>query len=174
MTNEKLDTLVRSGQVTMMSVRALDLSVDEMLHELSGMIDAKGATRIVLDSLSGFELATAPEYREDFREALYRLVTVLAAKGVTVLMTCEMEDRYQELRFSPYGSSVLVDAVIMQRYVESQSELRTVISVIKVRGRKHSREIRSFEISEGAQIRIGEGPVPFDGVLLGSLQARHA
>jgi circadian clock protein KaiC len=171
--NEKLDTIVRSGQVAMMSVHALDLSVDEMLHELSNMIDAIGATRVVLDSLSGFELAMAPEYREDFRESLYRMATVLGAKGVTVLMTSEMEDRYQELRFNPYGSAVLADAVIMQRYVESQSELRTVISVIKVRGRRHSRQIRTFEIGEDGKITIGDGPAPFDGVLLGSPQARH-
>jgi circadian clock protein KaiC len=174
MMNLKLDALVRAGQVAMMSVRALDLSVDEMLHELSGMIDATGATRVVLDSLSGFELAMAPEYREDFRESLYRMATVLGAKGVTVLMTSEMEDRYQELRFSPYGNAVLVDAVIMQRYVESQSELSTVISVIKVRGRKHSRQIRTFEITDDGEVRIGQGPAPFDGVLLGSPHARHS
>ena len=170
--NEKLDTLVRSGQVAMMSVRALDLSVDEMLHELVGLIDTMGATRIVLDSLSGFELAMAPDYREDFRESLYRLATVLGAKGVTVMMTSEMEDRFQELRFSPYGSAVLVDAVIMQRYVEAQSELCTVISVIKVRGCKHSRQIRTFEIDHEGKILIGEGPAPFEGMLLGNPPTR--
>jgi circadian clock protein KaiC len=174
MRNEKLDTIVRSGQVAMMSMRALDLSVDEMLHELSGMIDATGATRVVLDSLSGFKLAMASEYREDFRESLYRMAMVLGAKGVTILMTSEIEDRYQELRFSRYGGSVLADAVIMQRYVESQSELHTVISVIKVRGRKHSRQIRTFEIGDDATITIGDGPAPFDGVLLGSPQAKRS
>lgn len=171
--NERLDRLVRAGEVRMMSVRALDLSVDEMLHELVCMIDAAGAKRVVLDSLSGFELALAPEDREDFREALYRMATVLGAKGVTVMMTSEMEDRYQELRFSPYGSAVLVDAVIMQRYIESQSELRTVISVIKVRGCKHSRQIRTFEIDDAGTILIGDGPAPFDGVLLGNVQSRQ-
>ena len=133
-----------------------------------------GATRVVLDSLSGFELAMAPEYREDFRESLYRMATVLGAKGVTVMMTSELEDRYQELRFSPYGSAVLVDAVVMQRYVESQSELRTVISVIKVRGCKHSRQIRTFEIDEHGKILIGDGPAPFNGALLGNPQARDS
>jgi circadian clock protein KaiC len=172
MMNTKLDALIRSGQVGMMSVRALDLSVDEMLHELIMMIDSMGATRVVLDSLSGFELAMAPEYREDFRESLYRMVTVLGAKGVTVFMTTELEDRFQELRFSPYGSAVLVDAVIMQRYVESQSEMNTVISVVKVRGSKHSRQIRSFDIDDDGTIRIGNGPSPFNGVLLGNPQTR--
>jgi len=173
MMNVRLDALVRAGQVAMMSVRALDLSVDEMLHELITLIDKTGATRVVLDSLSGFELAMAPEYREDFRESLYRMATVLGAKGVTVVMTSEMENRFQELRFSPYGSAVLVDAVIMQRYVESQSEMCTVISVIKVRGSKHSRQIRTFQIDDEGNIVIGGGPAPFDGVFLGNPQPRE-
>lgn len=164
--NTRLDDMVRSGKVGLMSMRALDLSVDEMLHELVAMIDTLGATRVVLDSLSGFELAMAPEYREDFRESLYRMTTVLGAKGVTVVMTSELEDRYQELRFSPYGSAMLADAVIMQRYVESQSELRTVISVVKVRGAKHSRQIRSFDITDQG-IVIGAAPAPYEDVLRG-------
>ncbi|MFC4930303.1 RAD55 family ATPase [Massilia sp. GCM10023247] len=171
MMNDKLDTMVRSGQVGLMSVRALDLSVDEMLYELVTMIDALGAKRVVLDSLSGFELAMAPEYREDFRESLYRMTTVLCAKGVTMLMTSELEDRYQELRFSPYGSAVLADAVVMQRYVESQSELRTVISVVKVRGSKHSRQIRTFDITDEG-IVIGTVPAPYEDVLLGGPRGR--
>ena len=53
-----------------------------------------GATRVVIDSLSGFEVALAPSYREDFRESLYRLVGALTATGVTVLMTAEVIDPY--------------------------------------------------------------------------------
>ncbi|UVW28112.1 ATPase domain-containing protein [Massilia sp. H6] len=166
MMNQKLDQLVRTGSVGLQSVRALDLSTDEMLHELVTLIDRMGATRVVLDSLSGFEMALAPEDREDFRDSLYRMTTVLGSKGVTILMTSELEDHYQELRFSPYGSGVLVDVVIMQRYIESQCEMHTLISVIKVRGSKHSRQIRRFEITDDG-IVIGEGAAPYDGVLLG-------
>jgi len=173
MMNQKLDQMVRSGMVGMKSVRALDLSVDEMLHDLLAMIESMGATRVVLDSLSGFEMALAPENREDFRDALYRMSTVLGARGVTVLMTSELEDRYEELRFSPYGSGVLVDVIIMQRYVESQCEMHTLISVIKVRGSKHSRQLRRFEITDDG-IVVGDKPAPFDGVLRGMPRLREA
>lgn len=168
--NLKLDSLVRTGQVGMLSMRSLDLSIDETLHELIGMIDRLGATRVVLDSLSGFEMALAPEYREDFRESLYRMSTVLGAKGVTVLMTSELEDRFQELRFSPYDNAVLVDGVIMQRYIETQAELRTVISVVKLRGSRHSRQIRQFEIVDG-EIQVSASAAPFEGILQGEARA---
>jgi circadian clock protein KaiC len=164
MLNNKLDLLVQSGQVTLLNMRTLDLSVDETLHELEAMIDRTGASRVVLDSLSGFELALAPEFREDFRESLYRMTTVLSEKGVTLLMTSELEDRINELRFSPQGSAFLVDAIIMQRYVEADAELHTVISVVKVRGSHHSRQLREFHITDDG-IHIDAGPAPFRNML---------
>ena len=73
---------------------------------------------MVIDSLSGFELALAPAFREDFRESLYRLVGALTGLGVTVMMTLEIEDAYTELRLGPRENSFLTDAIILQRYVE--------------------------------------------------------
>ena len=171
--NPKLKAMVDANQVGMVTVRALDVSIDEILYELMNEIDARKATRLVLDSLTGFEMALSPEYRDDFRESLYRMATVLNAKGVTVVMTSELEDRYDELRFSPYGSAILVDAVIMQRFVEWESELHTVISVIKVRGSRHSRQIRVFEVTDEG-VRISATPAPFAGVLTGCTQVRNA
>lgn len=169
--NAQLSDLAASGYVCVASIRTLDVSIDEMLHTLVGSIERTGATRVVLDSISGFEMALAPGAREDFREALYRMVTVLAAKGVTLLLTNEMEDRFDELRFSPYGSVVLSDAVIMLRYVECEAEMRTVISVVKIRGSKHSRQIRTFDITDEGVV-IGDGPAPYDGILLGNARTR--
>jgi len=59
-------------------------SIDEIVQHLIDLIHQMKATRVVIDSLSGFELAVAPTFREDFRESLYRLVTVLSGVGVTV------------------------------------------------------------------------------------------
>jgi circadian clock protein KaiC len=164
MLNNKLDLLVQSGHVALLNMRTLDLSVDETLHELETIIDRTGATRVVLDSLSGFELALAPEFREDFRESLYRMTTVLSEKGVSLLMTSELEDRSNELRFSPQGGAFLVDAIVMQRYVEADAELHTVISVVKVRGSRHSRQLREFRITDDG-IEIDAGPARFRNML---------
>src|SRR5206468_6110897 len=112
---------------------APDLSIDEVVLLLVNEIRRSGARRVVIDSLSGFELALAPTFREDFRESLLRLVSALAGVGVTVLMTSELEDRYTDLRFSPYGTAFLTDAIIVQRYIEVDSRLLRVMAVVKVR-----------------------------------------
>ena len=93
------------GQVGVIDTRSLDLSIDETLHALIDMIKHMKAKRVVIDSLSGFELALAPEFSEDFRGSLYRMITELTGMGMTILMTSELEDRYTDLRFSPFGSA---------------------------------------------------------------------
>ncbi|MES2536803.1 MAG: ATPase domain-containing protein [Pseudomonadota bacterium] len=161
-----LDTSIRTGKLAVLTMQSLDLSTDETLHDLTTMIDQTKAKRVVFDSLSGFELALAPEFREDFRESLYRMIKVLTHKGVTLLMTTELEDRFTEFRFSPYGGAFLADAIVIQRYVEIGGQLKTVIAVVKLRGSQHSRDFRLFEITTDG-IAIGAEPFQYEGLLTG-------
>jgi circadian clock protein KaiC len=164
--NNKLQALVKAGQVGVIDTRSLDLSIDETLHDLIKMINRMQAKRVVIDSLSGFELALAPEFSEDFRGSLYRMIAELTGMGVTILMTSELEDRYTDLRFSPFGSAFLADAIIVQRYVEIVGQFKRVFSVIKVRGSKHSKDIRLFDITNEGVI-IGEILSEYAGIMTG-------
>ena len=161
-----IDDMVRAGCIGLINTRTLDLSIDEIVQHLSNLIRQMKATRVVIDSLSGFELAVAPTFRQDFRESLFRMVAALASLGVTVLMTSELEDRYTDLRFSPYGSAFLTDAIIVQRYIEVESRLQRVMAVVKLRGSDHSNEIRKFEITEHG-IVIGDPVLEYQGLLGG-------
>jgi len=161
-----IDDMVRAGCIGLINTRSLDLSIDEIVQQLITLIQKMKATRVVIDSLSGFELAVAPTFREDFRESLFRMVAVLSGLGVTVLLTSELEDRYTDLRFSPYGSAFLTDAIIVQRYIEVDSRLERVMAVVKVRGSAHSDEIRRFAITD-AGIVIGDPVNDYEGLLGG-------
>ena len=164
--NRVLVDLVESGQVGLVDSRGSDLSIDEVVMLLLSEVRRLKATRLVIDSLTGFELALAPTFRDDFRESLLRLVTVLAGEGVTVLMTSELEDRYTDLRFSPYGAAFLTDAIIVQRYIEVDSRLLRVMAVVKVRASAHSNQLREFSVDEGG-IRIGQMLPDQEGLLGG-------
>lgn len=142
-----LGQMVHDGHVAIVYLRPLDLSVDETLYELRETITRTKAQRVTIDSLSGFEMAVSPGFREDFRESLYRLVGVLTGLGVTVMMTLEIEDGYTELRLGPRENAFLTDAIILQRYVELDGALRRVMTVVKVRGSDHSTDLRFYEVS---------------------------
>jgi len=159
--------LMRQGDVGIIHTRPLDLSIDETLYDLKEAINQFKARRVVIDSLSGFELALAPTFRHDFRESLYRMVAVLTSMGITLMVTAELEDGYTDLRFSPHGTAFLTDVIIMQRYVEIASELQRMIGVVKVRASPHSKELRLFDITGEDEIAIGGKLDGYDGLLVG-------
>ncbi len=158
--------LIHSDRIGVVNTRAPDLSVDEMAGLLLKEIRRLKATRVVIDSLSGFELVLAPTFRDDFRESMARMVSALARTGVTVVMTSELEDRFVDLRFSPYGTAFLTDAIIVQRYVEIDSHLERVMAVVKVRASAHSSQLHRFHIDNDG-IQIGAMMVGHEGLLGG-------
>jgi len=170
--NATLASLIEGGQVGLVDSRAPDLSIDEIVHLLLSEISRLKATRVVIDSLSGFELALAPTFREDFRESLSRMVSALTSVGVSVLLTSELEDRYTDLRFSPYGTAFLTDAIIVQRYIEVQSRLLRIMAVVKVRASAHSNELRLYSIDDNG-LQVGEMLPEQEGLLGGRPTRRN-
>jgi len=162
-----LSELVGTKQLEMLYLRPLDLSVDETMDEIASAVQRVGATRVVIDSLMGFELALAPSFREDFRESLYRMVGSLTKLGITVVMTAELTDSYTELRLSPREISFLADGIILQRYTELRGQVRRLMVVAKMRGFDHSKDLRLYDIGSDG-ITVGEPLVHYEGILTGT------
>ncbi|HET9441499.1 MAG TPA: ATPase domain-containing protein [Longimicrobiales bacterium] len=146
------------GELRLIYLRPLDLSVDEMLSEILEAVRAIGAERVVIDSLSGFEIALAPSFREDFRESLYRLIGALTATGVTVFMTAETAGESSFGWVTTERISFITDDVIIQRAIEVDGELRKVLAVLKMRGSAHSKELHAYEITETGAAVLGRVP----------------
>ena len=149
---------IDAGKLRLIYVRPLDLSVDETFDEVSKAVQEIQASRVVIDSISGFELALAPTFRQDFRESLYRLVNGITGLGVTIVMTVEVIGGEIGLQFTNYGVSFLTDDIIVQRYVEIEGQLRKVLMIVKMRGSWHSRDFRIYDITAdgvaiGARLR---------------------
>ena len=160
-----------ANRLKLLDMRPVDLSIDETMETLALAVDKLGATRVVIDSLSGFELALAPAFREDFREAAYRMIAELVNLGVSVLMTAEVIDSYTELRLAPHGISFLTDGLILQRFVEIDGVMRKILAVTKMRGLEHSHEVRLYDIDETG-IVVRDRPTGYEGILTGAPRAR--
>ena len=159
--------MIAVGRLSVIYLRPLDLSVDEMLSEILAAVRKLGATRVVIDSLSGFEIALAPTFRVDFRESLYRLVGALTRTGVTVLMTAEVVEAFPAGNFTSERVSFVTDDIIVQRYVEIDGHLQKVMAVVKMRGSTHATEFRAYELTaEGAV--LGESLIGFRGIITGT------
>lgn len=158
--------MIEGGRLAVTYLRPLDLSVDEMLAEIQTAVERVGATRVVIDSLSGFEVALAPTYRTDFRESLYRLVGALTATGVTVLMTDEVVDANPGSRFTHERVSFITDDILVQRYVEIDGCLQKVLSVVKMRGSDHATDFRAYQLTSDGAV-MGESLSNYRGITTG-------
>ncbi|MEX0900278.1 MAG: ATPase domain-containing protein [Gammaproteobacteria bacterium] len=158
---------VDAGKLEIIYLRPLDLSVDETVYELLEAVKRTGATRVVVDSLAGFEMALAPGFRIDFREALYRMIGALTAAGVTVVTTVEVAESFTEIEFSGYTVSFLSDDIIRLRYVEFDGEVGKVMFVVKMRGGDHSKEIRRYQIRPNGIVISPEPLRGYHGLLTG-------
>ena len=152
------------GILEIVYVRPLDLSVDETLYAIQTAVEKVKARRVVLDSISGLEAALAPAYKEDFLESLYRLLGALTGVGVTVLLTVEVTEPYNQMRFTPHAISFLTHDIVLLRYFEEEGELRTFMTVVKTRARQHSRELRPYEVTSQG-IVVGEALAGLSGVI---------
>jgi circadian clock protein KaiC len=173
--NADVGTAIKDGKLELIYLRPLDLSVDEALAAILEAVERLRAKRVVIDSLSGFEVALAPTFREDFRESLYRLVGTLTATGVSVFMTAEVGEGFSDARFTTEKVSFITDEIIVQRYVEIEGELRRVMAVIKMRGSDHSHEFRTYEVTAKGVV-VGGPLMEYDGIITGvpTLRAKPA
>lgn len=162
-----LREMIGQGVLEVMYLRPLDLSPDETLFEIREAAERMGAQRVVIDSMSGFEMALAPTFRTDFRESLYRLVGALTGVGITVLTTMEIMQDSQELRFTPNVVSFLADVLVLLRYCESEGRIRKVMTVAKMRGSQHSKAFRHYDITERG-FAVGGGMEGFQGSISGA------
>jgi circadian clock protein KaiC len=143
----------KNATLKIIYIRPLDLSVDETVHEILDAVRQIDAKRVVIDSLVGFEMALAPEFRLEFRESLYRMIGALTRLGVTVCSTVEVEEDFTSMGLSNFAISFLADDIVRLRYVSINGQLRKMLLVVKMRGGPHSIDIREYEITnKGAVI----------------------
>ena len=164
--NVDFDEMIEADRMAVIYLRPMTLSVDEMLTEILAAVSRVSAKRVVIDSLSGFEIALAPTFRLDFRESLYRLVGALTATGVTVMMTAEVIEAFPDIRFTNEKVSFVTDDIIVQRYVEIDGHLEKVVAVVKMRGSAHATDFRLYTLTSKGAV-IGESLVGYHGITTG-------
>jgi circadian clock protein KaiC len=132
----------------------------------SAQAAASGCKRLVIDSLVGFEMALAPDFRADFRESLYRMIGALTRLGVTILSTVEIEENFTSMGLSNYNVSFLADDILRLRYVSIDGQLRRMMLVVKMRRSEHSIDMWEYRITSKG-VALGEPLRGYQGLSTG-------
>lgn len=123
-------------------------------NKLDELIDSIKARRVLLDSVTLFK--SLVKDKDKLREEIYSIINYFKTKGITAVFTHELPKvKSSELQISEFGVGFLVDGIVLLRHVEVGSELKKFITILKMRGSKHDKSIREFEITDkGMSIQL--------------------
>lgn len=131
-------------------------SEDHLLTIKKYMEDFK-PNRMVIDSLSAMERVLTIR---SFREFVISLTSYTKFKEIAGVFTSTTKTLLGGDSITEAHISTLTDSIIILRYVEMHGEMRRGLTVIKMRGSWHEKEIREYIIdNEGMHVKE-----PFRGV----------
>lgn len=137
-------------------------AADELLRDTLGEVKAQ---RIVVDSLSHLAMFTKKD--DDLRSQLYRIIMLFKAKGLSSIMLWEApQSGRQSFTISDAGTSFLVDAIVILRFVEIDSTIRKAMAVMKMRGSAHSKHLREYEVTSSG-IKVEAAFEEYSGLMSG-------
>jgi circadian clock protein KaiC len=113
--------------------------------------------RVAVDSLSAFERVST---KKSFREFVFALTSTIKHLELTGLFTNTTSMLTGCESITETHISTIADTFILLRYVELRGEMRRGLTVLKMRGTFHDKDIREYEIDgNGMHIKA-----PFRGV----------
>ncbi len=147
-----LDAAIDAGQLHTLWQPPLDTNIDALAQRLLATVEQHNIRRLFIDGVGGFEQAI------DYADRLPRFFTALSqelrARGVTTLVAVELAALFgPTVEISLPDVSALSENLVFLRYVELQSQVYRLLSIIKMRESAYDSAIRKFEItSEGLKI----------------------
>jgi len=140
--------------------------LEDHLITMKATIEEYKPQRVAVDSLSALErVATF----KGFREFVIGLTSFIKENEVAGLLTSTTPTLMGGTSVTESHISTITDTIILLRYVELFGEVRRGLTVLKMRGSRHEKNIREFLIDDEG-MHIGEPFRSVVGILAGTPQ----
>lgn len=163
-----LEKQIREGRVELVFIPQPDIMVEAHLLMMQERIEALGAARVAIDSVSVFlHKVTDPQIA---REKTFQLASLIQNAGAVGFFATDIP--YGQNRISRFGvEETVVDGVILLSATEEGLERRRYIEVYKLRNTAHLSGRHDLDIAEGGvqvfprysmESRVEPPPPPLD------------
>jgi circadian clock protein KaiC len=139
------------------------LGLEDHLINMKRLIEKFRPTRIAVDSLSALERVAT---MKGFREFVIGLTSFIKHKEAAGLFTSTTPTLMGGTSITEAHISTITDSIILLRYVEMRGEMRRGLTVLKMRGSMHDKDIREYSI-DGQGMHIGKPFRNITGILSG-------
>jgi circadian clock protein KaiC len=175
---ESRDQLFRNGRAWGMDLEGMErtgllrvvcdypevASLEDWLVRIKAVVEEFRPSRVALDSLSALERSGSSKA---FREFVIGLSSFIKHQEITGLFTATTAGLMGGTSITGNHISTLTDSIILLRYVEAFGEMKRGMTVLKMRGSDHEKEIREFSI-DGDGMHLGRPFRHVTGILAGA------
>jgi circadian clock protein KaiC len=163
--NIPIRKMMQIGTLAVNYIEPLRYSPDEFAYIVRKDVEENGASIVMIDSTSGYQLSVRGA---SITTHLHAIGRYLKNMGVTVILISEIESvTSNEFRVTEAGVSYLADNIIFLRYIEVYGELRKAIGVLKKRFGDFEKTLREFGVSRYG-IEVGKPLSNLRGILSGT------
>lgn len=158
------EQMERDGKLLVVSEYPESASLEDHLIRLKMAVRDFQPDRIAVDSISALERVASPR---GFREFVIGLTSFVKSRGIAAIFTATTPDLFGGSSVTDANVSTITDTIVLLRYVEMHGVMRRGLTVLKMRGSRHDKEIREFVIDDGG-MHIGKPFRELSGILTGA------
>lgn len=158
------EQLEKEGKLKIVCRYPETTGLENHLINMKEEIQAFKPNRVAVDSLSALERVSS---LKGFREFIISLTSFIKMQEVGGLFTSTTPSLLGGSSITEAHISTITDSIILLRYVEIYGEMRRGLTVIKMRGSMHDKEIREFSIDHQG-MHIGKPFRTVAGILAGN------
>jgi circadian clock protein KaiC len=138
--------------------------LENHLINMKNIIQEFKPNRVAVDSLSALERVSS---LKGFREFIIGLTSFIKQQEIGGLFTSTTPNLMGGSSITEGHISTITDSIILLRYVEMYGEMRRGITVLKMRGSMHDKDIKEFSI-DGNGMHIGKPFRNVTGIISGT------
>ena len=138
--------------------------LEDHFIKMREVIEQFKPNRVAVDSLSALERVASAK---GFREFVISITSFIKHQTMVGLFTATTPNLLGGSSVTEAHISTITDSIILLRYVEIFWGMRRGMTVLKMRGSKHEKDIREFEIDEHG-LHIGQAFQNVTGILSGN------
>ncbi len=140
----------------------MDALAERLLEKIKSDNHDKG--RLFIDGVEGFRSAAI--YQDRIKRFLSAFCNQLRMSDVTTLITEELDLYKSEVELPTPELATVTEGVILVRYLELNSQIHRLISILKMRESLYDTSIREFEINDSG-IQVSDSFKSAEAVLSG-------
>jgi len=154
----------RQGRLMVVCAYPEVMGLEDHLVSMRAAIATFKPNRVAVDSLSALERVSTVR---GFREFVIGLTSYIKHQEIAGLFTSTTPTLLGGTSVTEAHISTITDSIVLLRYVEIDGEMRRGMTVLKMRGSRHDKNIREFSIDEKG-MHVGKPFRNVSGILAGN------